>query len=203
VTDPLSSDCDRGLGTLAAGASKSYTCTRQSVTKAFENIATATGKPPTGSPVKSTDHADVTVSAPFKPPTAPPSHPKIHIVKSPKLQHLTTRVTHEDNGGSMTTKVAYATAKFTIKVTNTGNTKLSSVRVTDPLSPGCDRSIGRLAIGSSSSYTCQRTDVSSNFTNIATVTGKSPAGVKVKDSDHATVRVSVKTTGSSPAKFAG
>jgi len=28
VTDPLSPDCDRNLGTLAAGASKSYSCKR-------------------------------------------------------------------------------------------------------------------------------------------------------------------------------
>ncbi len=88
VTDPLSPDCNKSLGTLAVGQSKHYGCTKTNVTAAFENVATATGKPPTTATVKATDHAQINVQA-----FVPPQHPKIAIVKSPKSQTLTTKTT--------------------------------------------------------------------------------------------------------------
>ena len=50
--------------------------------------------------------------------------PAIAIVKNPKSQ------TVFGSGG---------TARFTITVTNVGNTVLTNVTVTDPLSPNCNR----------------------------------------------------------------
>jgi len=41
VTDPLSPQCNRNLGTLDVGQSKSYSCTRDNVKADFENVATA------------------------------------------------------------------------------------------------------------------------------------------------------------------
>ena len=88
VDDPLSTDCSKSLGTLAVGQSKSYSCTKTNVAADFVNVANATGKPPTGSDVKASDHANVTAK-----PFVPPSRPAIAIVKSPKEQTLTTKVT--------------------------------------------------------------------------------------------------------------
>ncbi len=190
VSDPSSPNCDRNLGTLTAGQSKNYTCTRKNVNANFENVANVTGKPPTGAPVTATDNANVKVKA-----FVPPQNPRIAIVKSPKSQTLTTHLTTSKNAnGSTKSTVRYSTATFTIKVTNTGNVALHDVKVSDPLSPACDHAVGSLPTGASKTYTCTRPAVSSNFTNFATVTGLSPKGTKVTDTDHAKVIVKVKTT---------
>jgi uncharacterized repeat protein (TIGR01451 family) len=199
VTDPLSPGCDRGLGTLAVAGVKNYMCTRPDVTKNFRNVATATGKSPTGQEVKATDHANVKV-APF----TPPQHPQIAIVKSPKLQTLTTRIaTSKNASGSTKTAVTYGTANFTIKVTNTGNTILEAVTVTDALSPDCNRGLGDLAPGASRTYICMTASVKRNFTNVAIADGTSPKGTKVTAVDHAVVKVTIKTTSTAGAKFTG
>jgi uncharacterized repeat protein (TIGR01451 family) len=202
VSDPRSTNCNRNLGTLAVGQAKTYTCTKPNVKAAFQNVATATGKPPTGSAVQATDNANITVRAPLAP--APIQDPKIKIVKSPKSQTLTTKIktTKTTNGANKTT-VTYGTAIFKIKVTNTGNVALHSVKVGDPLSPGCSKTIGALAKGKSTSYTCKRSTVSSSFTNVATATGLSPKNVKVHSTDHAKVVVKVKTSSTSGAQFTG
>ena len=211
VTDPLSTDCSKSLGTLAVGQSKSYSCTKDDVTADFVNTAEATGKPPTGSDVKASDHANVSAK-PFVPPAikpkpkpfVPPSRPAIGIVKSPKSQTLTTKVTSDTTStGATKTVVHYGTAKFTIKVTNDGNVALHAVKVSDPSSPGCTRLIGSLAAGASKLYSCSRSAVASSFMNIATVVGTSPSGKQVKATDHAHVTVKVKTTSTSGAKFTG
>ena len=132
VTDPSSPDCNRSLGTLTAGQSKSYTCTRTNVTANFQNVANVTGTPPTGPAVTASDQADVKAKA-----FVPPQVPRIAIVKSPKSQTLTTRLTtSRSTTGATTTAVRYGTASFTIKVTNTGNTALHGVTVSDPAVPG-------------------------------------------------------------------
>jgi len=82
-------------------------------------------------------------------------HPAIAIVKNPKSQTVTT-------GG---------TATFTITVTNTGDVTLTNVAVSDALSPNCNKTIGTLAPGQSTSYTCTRANVKANFTNVAVATG--------------------------------
>jgi uncharacterized repeat protein (TIGR01451 family) len=200
VSDPLSPDCDRNLGTLDAGASKSYTCTRPRVTSGFDNIATVTARPPSGPGLSAKDHAAVTTTAPFTPPQAP----AIGIVKSPKAQTVTTKVVKSTGkNGATSESVTYGTAFFTITVTNKGNTPLKDVKVSDPLSPGCDRSIGTLPLGGSKSYSCSSASVKRNFTNVATASGHSPKGVPVKASDHADVKVTTTTTTKKPAKFTG
>jgi uncharacterized repeat protein (TIGR01451 family) len=199
VDDPLSTDCSHSLGTLAAGQSKSYSCSKQDVTADFVNVATATGKPPTGSDVKASDHASVTAK-----PFVPPARPAIGIVKSPKSQTLTTKVTtSQTSTGSTKTVVHYGTAHFTIRVTNDGNVALHEVKVDDPSSPACNHSIGSLAAGASKQYSCSRSAVASSYMNVATAVGTSPSGEKVKASDHADVKVKVKTTSTSGAKFTG
>jgi uncharacterized repeat protein (TIGR01451 family) len=173
VADALSPNCDKTIGTLAAGGTVTYTCSKPNVTASFTNVAVATGTSPSGQNVTARDSAKVTASAPFKPPVVV-THPKIKIVKNPKSQTL-------DNGG---------TAVFTIQVTNVGDVRLSNVTVSDPTSPQCTKTIGTLAAGDSKTYTCQRPNVKKSFVNKATASGTAPNGQKVAAFDQAPVTVS-------------
>jgi len=74
VADPLAPNCNRtkadipALASMAPNAKVSYTCTRPTVTAAFDNVATATGTPPVGPNVTASDTAPVKI-APLKPAT--------------------------------------------------------------------------------------------------------------------------------------
>ncbi len=86
--------------------------------------------------------------------------PKVSITKAPASQSVT-------SGG---------TATFTITVTNTGTEDLTNVKVSDPKSPKCNKTIGKLAVGASAHYTCTLTNVKASFTNVATVNGTGADG---------------------------
>jgi uncharacterized repeat protein (TIGR01451 family) len=167
VTDQLAPGCNRRLGTLAAGASRTYTCTRPGVRSAFTNVAVAVGTPPSGPRVTDRDNAPVRVAAPLQ----PPARPAIQIRKNPNSQTV-------QEGG---------TARFRITVRNTGETRLVGVRVTDPLASRCNRVIGALAAGQSRTYSCTRPNVARSFLNRANVVGTAPNGQRVRDSDTAAV----------------
>ncbi len=155
VSDPQASNCNNPtIGTLAPNQGISYTCSRTGITGDFTNIATATGTPPVGPPISSSDPADVDVV-----------NPAVVIAKTPDLQQI-------PSGG---------TASFTIVVTNTGDTYLTNVAVTDALAPNCNRTIGLLAPNVPYSYTCTRAGVTGDFTNVAIVTGQpsSPTGTPI------------------------
>jgi uncharacterized repeat protein (TIGR01451 family) len=162
VTDAQAPGCARTsadipqLASMAPGDHLSYSCTLANVTSDFTNTAVATGTPPVGSDVTASDTAAVTVT-PLPPP--PVTHPAISIVKNPKSQTVT-------SGG---------TATFTITVTNTGDVALTDVAVVDARSPNCNKTIGTLAPGASTSYTCTRPNVTASFNNVAVVTGKAGA----------------------------
>src|SRR5262249_13685252 len=168
VTDALAPGCARtsadipGLASMAPGATITYTCSLANVTSSFTNVAVATGTGG-GTTVTAQDTAAVTA-------VAPATHPAIPIVKNPKSQTVS-------SGG---------TATFTITVTNTGDVTLTNVTVNDPLSPNCNKTIGTLAPGASSSYTCTRANVTSNFTNVAVATGTA-GGTTVTAQDTAPV----------------
>jgi len=69
VVDPLSPNCNRtkatipALASMAPGSSVTYTCTRANVKAGFDNVATATGTPPSGPNVTASDTAPVKVKA--------------------------------------------------------------------------------------------------------------------------------------------
>jgi uncharacterized repeat protein (TIGR01451 family) len=109
--------------------------------------------------------------------------PAIAIVKNPKSQTVAV-------GG---------TATFSITVTNAGNTVLTNVTVTDPLSPNCNRTsaqipaLASMAPGATVTYTCTRPNVRANFDNIATATGTPPSGPNVTATDTAPVKTKALT----------
>jgi uncharacterized repeat protein (TIGR01451 family) len=154
------------------------------VFQAYTNVANVVGTAPNGQKVRDTDSAKVTL-APFTPPLAP----AIKITKNPKLQ--TVNVQSVKHGGKVHITKG-GTAKFQIKVTNTGNTPLHDVTVTDPRSPGCNHSLGSMGQGTSKQYSCSQPNVKAGYTNVANVVGTSPKGQKVHDSDTAQVNIKTK-----------
>jgi uncharacterized repeat protein (TIGR01451 family) len=173
VSDAQAPGCARtsadipGLASMppapAAGSTITYTCSLASANASFTNVAVATGTDQIGQDVTAQDTAHVTVVQPV-------THPSISIVKNPKSQTVTRG----------------ATATFTITVTNNGDVALTNVTVSDPLSPNCNRMIGTLAPGASTSYTCARANVTTNFTNVAVASGTA-GGTTVTAQDTAPV----------------
>jgi uncharacterized repeat protein (TIGR01451 family) len=174
VADVLSPSCDRtkadiaALASMAPGDQISYQCTLASATASFTNIATATGTPPIGPDVTSTDSADVIVI-----------NPHIKVSKKPGTQTIV-------NG---------STATFDIEVTNDGDSTLTDVHVTDALAPGCARTkadiqaLASMAAGDHVNYQCSLANVTSSFTNVATAIGTPAAGPDVTAQDSARVTV--------------
>ncbi len=156
LSDPLATACQtyNGPNPLAPGAHYTYNCSRTNVTADFTNIITVTGTPSDnqGSPlpgintVQDDDDAQVDVV-----------NPGVTIAKTPDLQYL----------------LSGQTADFTITITNTGDTYLSPVTLSDPLATACQTYNGPdpLAPGAHYTYNCSRTNVTADFTNIITVTG--------------------------------
>ncbi len=90
----------------------------------------------------------------------------------------------------MQTVVTGGVATFEIVVTNTGDVDLNNVVVTDPVTPSCAKTIGALAVDQSTTYTCTATDVQTDFTNVAYVTGTPVGGGQsVSDDDPTDVTV--------------
>lgn len=98
--------------------------------------------------------------------------PKISIVKSPETQVV----------------VEGEKASFTITVTNTGNVPLTEVVVTDSLVNDCAKTVGNLAAGEFTSYSCQSASLTSPMTNLANVVGKY-GDISVSDTDLAGVTI--------------
>lgn len=161
VSDPLVPACARTIGTLAAGGVVSYTCTATNVQTTFTNRACATGKAGLVG-VKDCDVSTVKV-------------PGIDIRK-------------QAEGPDNRSVTQGSNVPFTIVVTNTGATTLTSVAVTDAQVPGCARTIGTLAAGGVVTYTCTATNVQTTFTNTACVSGSTGDGT-VTDCDPSTVTV--------------
>jgi len=161
ISDTLVPGCTNTFASLAAGETKTYSCTAVNVTKGFTNIASVTGK------------ADqVTVS------DEDPSTVQIADID----------ISKQAEGPDSRTFTSGSDIDFEITVTNTGEVDLTEVVVTDELVPGCAKTIGSLAVGETQSYTCTIKNVTEGFTNVAKVTGKSDE-VVVSDEDPSTVLV--------------
>lgn len=162
---PVYQSGDDGDGVLEPGEAWTYSATGTAVAGQYANVGKVTATGPNQEPVSATDPSHYVGV----------SNPAIDIVKT-----LTNEGGFVPLGG---------TATFEIVVTNTGDVDLTDVTVTDPLTPACDRSIGALAVGASSTYTCDATNVTASFTNVADVVGTGPQGEKVTDTDPEPVTV--------------
>lgn len=164
VTDPTYAQCARDFAHLDAGESRTWSCTATVGTTDVTNTATATGTPPSGPTPSDTSSATVDVAA-------------------PGLQVSKVAVTPVVAAGG--------TATFRITVRNTGTVDLTDVVVSDPRAPGCDRTIGDLAIGATApAYTCTVSGVAALLDNVAGATGQpTDGGSPVSDDDEAIVRV--------------
>jgi len=160
-----SGDSD-GDAVLDLGETWVYTCT-QVITRTTTNVATVTGKTPDGTPVEDEDEETVTVV-----------EPGIQITKTASSASVApgTQVT------------------FTYTVVNTGDTDLVQVSVGDdkcsPVVLQSGDSDGDAVLDQDETwvYTCTQ-KISSTTTNVATVTGQTPGGTPVTDTDEATVTV--------------
>jgi hypothetical protein len=82
------------------------------------------------------------------------------------------------------------TAVWRLTVTDTGNTKLSDITITDPLAPTCAQTLpGTLKPKGTDVVTCSTGHVTHGFTNVAKVTGAPPSGASVSATSSATVTV--------------
>ena len=162
VTDPVAPECATVIESLGAGETAAPITCKSTISADTVNTATVTAMDRlenTVGPASASANVDVIA-------------PAIDITKS---------VDKAD--------VAPGTAvTYTIVVTNTGDSALTSVKVADPITPACDKTIGELAAGASTTYTCVAT-VNATTTNVATVTGTDQLGNPLTKSDDAKVTV--------------
>ncbi len=179
VSDPKVGAVTCPSGALAPGATVSCTPKTYPLTQAdvdagkVDNTATASGTPPTGSPVSDTDSTTTPV----------PSDPGINLVK-------TASEVHDVNGNGIDDG---DTVTYTFDVTNTGNVTLTNITVADPKVGPVTCPSAPLAPGASTScdprvYTLTQEDVDhGSVDNTAVVTGTPPTGDPVTDDDSRTV----------------
>jgi uncharacterized repeat protein (TIGR01451 family) len=127
---------------LETGETWTYTCT-MALNVNTTNIATASGITSDNISVSDTDSVTVMVL-----------HPAITLSKSTATPLVSTGTT----------------VTFTIVVTNSGDAPLVGVTVSDPKAPGCNKVIGALAAGGTTTYTCTMV-INGSTVNVATVTG--------------------------------
>ena len=164
---------------LAPGADVTCTAAPYVLTQAdvnagsVDNTATATGTPPSGSPVTDTDSTHTPIS----------QHASIDLVKSAGS-------VYDVNGNGLDDG---DTVTYTFKVTNTGNVTLTNIDVTDPKVGPVSCPTSPLAPGASvncdpRTYPLTQADINSgSVINTATVTGITPTGATVTDDDSRTV----------------
>jgi hypothetical protein len=128
------------------------------------------------------------------------SHPPVAIVVSPMVQTLEARIVAriDPKTHSRRPTLVLGRARFRISVANENSVVLTGIRVTDPLSPGCNRIIGTLAPGASVGYICSGGRVGKDYRNVVAVSGRwlkgarVLSGAQVSAAATATARVKVK-----------
>ncbi|MEU5258379.1 hypothetical protein [Amycolatopsis sp. NPDC021455] len=186
VTADAVPDCARSLGTLDPGRTAGYTCTgtapAANFTNEFENTVKATGTSALGDALDGVATARVDVL-----------HPALGLTKTAD-------------------RPAYRagdTATFTITATNTGDTGLSDLQVTDPKTPSCTQSpSGTLAPGESRTWECTAKAPIADGVNTAAAAGRDELGKQVTataDAPAPTIApaVEVTTTADHPVIHAG
>ncbi|MEM7116667.1 MAG: Ig-like domain-containing protein [Chloroflexota bacterium] len=164
ISNTLVPNCDRSLEMIPAGQPSTYSCEFPNVTNSFLNQATVTAQDPLNETV--TDSASAFVNL---------SNPILAVIISPDTQD-----------------VAFdGTANFTIGVLNiSAEVDLTNVDVTVPEAPNCNRTIGTVAAGNNTGYSCSLSNITSDIALIATVTANNADnGSPINASDFADVQV--------------
>ena len=119
------------------------------------------------------------------------SAPALSITSTPKIQSVQTKVVDRLDPKNRTRAPAllFGTATFTVTVANPGDVELDAVSVVDSASPSCNRTIGALAAGASTSYVCHAPNVGRNFTNRMTASGSTQDGSRTLATAAAAVKV--------------
>ncbi|OXM70967.1 hypothetical protein CF165_03485 [Amycolatopsis vastitatis] len=175
-------DCAKPLGTLDPGRTVSYTCTGTAPADDFTNTVKATGTSALGDALDGVAAARVDVL-----------HPALGLTKTADRPAYRTG----------------DTATFTITATNTGDTGLSDIQVTDPKTPSCTRSPSEtLAAGESRTWECTAKAPIADGVNTAAAAGRDELGKQVTvtaDAPAPTIApaVEVTTTADHPVVHAG
>jgi hypothetical protein len=153
--------------TLLAG--ESMTCTGNGTAQAgqYKNVGAVTGQPPCGNPVSDDDPSHYYGKD--------PDDPGLKIVKLTNGQDANTAPGPEIPVGS--------TVTWSYEVTNTGNVALSNLQVTDD--KGVAVSCPKTTLQAGESMTCTGSGKAQacQYQNLGTVTGKTPGGQTLTDSD--------------------
>jgi uncharacterized repeat protein (TIGR01451 family) len=134
VTDPNAPDCDRTIEEVAVAETEAIECTYTTTVAdvgTYTNVATASSTD-LAAPAASNEVAVEVVNA---------ATPRLEI-------HASTTQTSVEVGSDIT---------YEIEVVNSGGVVLHNVTVADANAPDCVRTIGTLAIGARSLYTCTLT----------------------------------------------
>jgi uncharacterized repeat protein (TIGR01451 family) len=164
VAVPAYPACDRTVGELAAGESSTYSCTGPAPEQDTVSVAVVTGTDSFGAALTAADHVLVDVA----------DAPAIDL-------ELTV-----GNDAPLPAFAPGAEVPFTLTTTNTGDTPLTSITVTDPTVPSCSSSTPTLAPGESVQHSCSAIAPIPGGSNTATATGTDP-GTGVTVTDTATV----------------
>ena len=169
VSDPLSSDCDKTIGGLAAGAQQIYTCSSPVITANLTNVASVVGLYG-ATQVTDSDSADVTVDF----------LPNIEVTKSASPTSVA------ETGGPVT---------FTFSIKNKAPEAFTLTSLVDDIYGNLNGS-GTCAvpqtIAAGATYNCTliktlASDDLVTHVNLLTATGRDPEGNPGSGSDDATV----------------
>ena len=168
VSDPKVGAVSCPPGSLAPGATRTctatYTLTQGDVDAGVvNNVATASGTPPTGPPVTDQDNTTTPVTR-------------------------AAAITLDKQAGVPSGNTMGSTIAYTFLVTNTGNVTLDPVTISDPAVGAVSCPAGPLAPGASktctATYPLTQLDIDSgHFANTATATGTPPPGVTPPTAD--------------------
>ena len=143
VSDPKAPGCGKTIPTLNPQQISSYSCSQNSVLTTFTNEASVRAEDNFGNTVTDKNSAVVKVI-----------DPEISISKTADTPTIA-------KGG---------TAEFTIQIQNTGDVTLYNVQIKDDRAPDCRTQFSSpLAPGEKKTISCEKTNIESDFINIAEV----------------------------------